>query len=169
MSVPLTPAVEHSPSLTTPQVTFTSRQQPPPGKTGLGYSLLATPDLAKLTHPATFESAILFVSDRSSWESHAVGFTMTENAAAEGKKVGGFVEAGWRFHLIEDATQNGYVSVFCAFPSTDGPGVWDLRWNETNDVPEMAEGRPVFLSSKAFTALGPVDGSTTWTKCRTQA
>lgn len=169
MSVSCVPVVEHSQSLTTPQVTFTERQQPPPGKKGLGNSLTATPDLAKLTSPATFESAMLFVSDRSSWESHAVGFTTTENAAAEGKKVGGFVEAGWRFHLIEDSTQSGYMSVFCAFPSAESPGVWDLRWNVTNDVPERADGRPVFLSSKPFTALGPVDGSTTWTKCRTQA
>lgn len=166
MSAPLPPAVEHSPSLTTPQVTFTSRQQPPPGKAGLGYSLLATPDLPNLTNPTTFESAMFFVSDRSF---HAVGFTMTESAAAEGKKVGGFVEAGWRLHFIEDVTQSGYMSVFCAFPSAESPGVWDLRWNVTNDVPERAEGRPVFLSSKPFTALGPVDGSTTWTKCRTQA
>lgn len=81
MSVSQTPAIEHSPSLTTPKVTLAARQQHTPDKPGLGYSLLATPDLPNLTNPTTFESAMFFVSDRSF---HAVGFTMTESAAAEG-------------------------------------------------------------------------------------
>jgi hypothetical protein len=169
MSVSRVPVVEHPPLLTILQVTFTQRQQPPPGLQGLGYSFAATPDLAKLTHPATFESAAMFVSDRSSWESHAVGFTTSENATAEGKKLGGFLHSQQRFYLIEDLTHTGYQSVFCAFPSAESPGVWDLRWNVTNDVPERADGRPVVLSSRNFTSGGPVEGTPTWTKCRTKA
>src|SRR5688572_9323386 len=111
MSVSRVPVVENSPLLTILQVIFTQRQQPPPGLQGLGYSFTATPDLAKLTHPATFESATMFVSDRPSWESHAVGFTTSENATAEGNKVGGFLHAQQRFYLIEDITHNGYQSV----------------------------------------------------------
>jgi len=169
MSVSRVPVVEHSPLLTILQVTFTQRQQPPPGLQGLGYSFAATPDLAKLTHPATFESAAMFVSDRSSWESYAVGFTTSENAIAEGKKLGGFLHAQQRFYLIEDITHTGYQTVFCAFPSAESPGVWELRWNVTNDAPERADGRPVILSSRNFTSGGPVEGTPTWTKCPTRA
>ena len=156
----------------TKKVTFTRRQNPPPGLDGMGYSFSATPD-PQMTppqqqQPQPFTSATFFVGDRLSSPSpstnpnanHEVGFalttTTTESESETDKaptgseqRFGGFMLSSTRFFVVED---DGYfgASLFCAFPSAENPKIWELRWNVTNDVPERAHGLPVTLRSAAY-------------------
>ncbi|KAK0639774.1 hypothetical protein B0T16DRAFT_463413 [Cercophora newfieldiana] len=150
-------------------LTFTRRQNPPPGREGMGYSFSARPDpSAPVSNAATqsppFTSTTLFVSDSTA---HNVGFA-TPASDLPAVRFGGFMIIEQRHFVVEDT---GLVlpSLFCAFRSKENPNVWELKWNVSNDVPERADGVPVTLRSNKFPYKEAERAKDLGTSCRTRA
>ena len=135
----------------------------------MGYSFTASPDpSAPVSNPATksppFTTTTLYVSDRGSSPAHDVGFTPSQSTT--GLRLGGFMLSERRFFSVEDS---GSVkpSLYCAFPSREREGVWELKWNVTSSGGgEGRVGVPVTLRNMPY----PKNTKAEWyfgTECQT--
>ncbi|KAK3385305.1 hypothetical protein B0H63DRAFT_510155 [Podospora didyma] len=143
-------------------VSFTIMKRLPtyPGASTLAYSFTAAPNTtAGVSNTATrtppFSNATLFVAPREG-NAHDVGFVPTADVAAQvpatvtGRRMGGFMIDEGMFMVVED---HGPIhpALWCAFPTVT-PGVWVMRWNQTNQTPETSKGVPVTLKTVKFPA-----------------
>ncbi|KAK3375890.1 hypothetical protein B0T24DRAFT_718381 [Lasiosphaeria ovina] len=122
------------------------------GAVDKGYSFSAAPNqAARVTNSAAqappFNKATLFVGGRSaSAQQHAVGFVADGARVPEDVRTGGFKLDARSFRVVEDSGLV-HMSLYCAFPSAAIPGLWDLRWNVSNQTPETSSGVPVSLKA----------------------
>ncbi|KAK3347011.1 hypothetical protein B0T25DRAFT_521302 [Lasiosphaeria hispida] len=152
-------------------VTFTSTKffLPRPSSSNRAYSYLATPDpLAPVSNPSTlsppFTSAYLTIPtpDEPATSLHPVSFTPSTSTLSDvpntTTKTGGFINLERTFKVVGDRDTEGIIrySLFCAFPSKEREGVWDLRWNVTNM--EGDGGRPVSLREYPYKGSSKLTG-----------
>ncbi|KAK0709246.1 hypothetical protein B0T26DRAFT_805004 [Lasiosphaeria miniovina] len=130
------------------------------GAVDKGYSFSAAPNrAARVTNSAAqappFNKATLFVGGRlASAQQHAVGFVADGARVPDDVRTGGFKLDARSFRVVEDSGLV-HMSLYCAFPSAAIPGLWDLRWNVSNQTPETSSGVPVSLKATPYPANTP--------------